>query len=234
MNMIKRIVESRRLILAWQPQREIDKTRTRRAVGEILRLDNGQFSFNYLVNTDDYNIARKVGLEHYNPFLEEKSYTGSFVLDSFSNRLPPRSRRDFVKYLEFLCIPPDATLSDFSLLGYSGGYLPSDNFSIVNTFDGIAGDCQFLIDVAGFRYYRELLGQIGLGVEVEICLEPNNEWDKKAIMFKIKGKKVGNVNRLMLPAFHRWLKNKNVRAVVKWIEGSYEKPRLFVFVSISR
>lgn len=232
MNYIQNIIEPNRLFLAWQPRREIDETRTRRAIGELFKRD-GNVVFRYMVEADDYRKAIEFGLEPYIPFVDQTREYVSSVVDIFSQRLPPRSRRDFSLYLESLCIRHGQEISDFSLLGYSGAVLPSDSFSIVNTFEGINTNCQFLLEIAGFRYYSDQLGNIGIGTKVEILAEPDNIYDSYAIKLAVNGQKIGNINRLMLPAFHRWLSAKNIDIVVERIEGNIDRVRVFVFVSVS-
>ncbi len=231
MNYIQDIIEPERLLLAWQPPREIDKTRTRRAIGELFKRD-GNIVFRYLVGTDDYKKAIEFGFDHYIPFTDSKKEYVDSVVDVFSQRLPPRSRKDFGIYLESLCIRSDSEISNFSLLGYSGAVLPSDSFSIVNTFEGVDEGCQFLLEIAGFGYYADQLSGIGIGTKIEILNEADNPYDSSAIKLAVNGQKVGNINRLMLPAFHRWLVNKHIDIVVERIEGNIERPRVFVFVAV--
>lgn len=230
-NYIEKIIEPNRLILAWQPLEKRDPTRTRRAIGEILRYDDGMVSFNYLVESNDYKKALEVGLEQYFPFTDRILYTKT-VVETFSKRLPSRKRKDFKKFLESIRIKPDVVISDLALLGYSGATLPSDSFSIVNTFDGI-GYCQLLAEVAGVRYYSKMFLHIGLGNTVELIPEPSNEFDSQAIRVEINGGKIGYINRLMTPIFHDWLRHRTVTACIEKIEGSIERPRVFLFVSVS-
>ena len=64
--------------------------------------------------------------------------------------------------------------------------------------------------------------------KAEVCPEPDNKFDSNAIKLAINGKKIGNVNRLMLSTFHRWLSTGTVEAVIERIEGTAERPRVFV------
>jgi len=234
---IEQIIEPKKLILAWQPLQKIDESRTRRAVGEIKKHEDGTISFKYLTETKDYQEAIKVGLEYYSPFLKKIEYYNSIV-ETFAKRLPPRKRKDFHKFLRSIRIMPDAEISDLSLLGYSGAILPSDSFSIVNTFEGVDGHCQLLLEVAGFRYYSGeesgmFLHNLGIGDIVELVPEPTNKYDGRAIKLVFSGKTIGYVNRLMAPTFNRWLKNRTVQACIEKVEGTADRPRIFLFITIS-
>jgi hypothetical protein len=96
-------------------------------------------------------IAQKNGFEPY-PTFPDIELVYDNVIDAFMRRLPPRKRGDFTKYLEGLRLLPNASLRDFTLLGYSGAKPPSDGFSIIHPFNNIDSCCELLLKVAGFRH----------------------------------------------------------------------------------
>lgn len=243
--LIRQIIEPRKLFLVWQPHDSVSPSRTRRVVGELIRKDSGNITFNY-IHGEDLKIAIGEGFLGYGLFNDFKKVYEDNVMDEFVRRLPQRKRKDFDHYLLSLRIPPKTEISYFALLGYSGATLPSDSFSIVNTFEGVEGGCQFLHEIAGFRYHMKVEGvlskrestgniflHIGIGDKVDLVPEPDNEYDSDAIRIGHDGRKLGYINRLMTPAFHRWLSTRNVTATIEKVLGSIERPRVFLFVEIS-
>lgn len=243
--LIKHIIEPAKLFLVWQPHESVSPSRTRRVVGQLTREDSGRITFNYL-HGEDLDIAINEGFIGYGLFNDYKQIYTENVMDEFIRRLPPRKRKDFNHYLLSLRIPPKTEISDFALLGYSGATLPSDSFSILNTFEGVEGGCQFLHEIAGFRYHMKTEGMIskektsgniflhiGIGDKVDLVPEPDNEYDSRAIRIDHNGRKLGYINRLMTSAFHRWITTKSVTATIEKVLGRIERPRVFLFVDVS-
>lgn len=243
MNFIKEIIEPKTLFLVWQPSKAQDSSRTRRIVGRLERGDDGVVRFNY-ERGDDLEIAMKLGLEKYGPFEDLDIIYDEGVMDVFLRRLPNRKRNDFPEFLTSIRIFPFdkyynlVDISDFALLGYSGGYLPQDSFSIINRYDDVEGKCQLLEEIAGFRYYIDttkanIFMEIALGDEVSLEPEPNNDFDSNAVMVKFLGKKIGNINRVISPTFRRWLNERRVTAIIEKVVGTVERPRVILFVNVS-
>ena len=229
MNFIRHIIEPKRLLLAWQAA---NGDRTRRLVGELTRTEDN-VELRYLEDSKDFHEAVKNGFVGYQAFPRAKRVYTKGVVEAFIRRLPPRSRPDFNKYLESLRIPADTRISDFALLGYSGARLPSDWFALVHPFDDAKGPCEFLTEVAGFRYYEGMNMNLSTGIEVSLKPEPENPYDPMAIMVLINDKRIGYIGRGQLEAFQKWLQGNIINAVIEKISGPFERPIVMLFVTIS-
>lgn len=231
---IEHIVEPRRLLLAWQAPE--GKLRTRYNVAELVRPDienDESVVLRYLRDSEDFRKATELGFEGHPAFKKvDKEYSDG-VVDAFMRRLPPRTRTDFSKYLELLCIRPNTKISNFALLGYSGAKLPSDGFSIVHPFDEVNGPCEFLMEVAGFRYVTNVkVSDIRVGAPVSFEEESDNKVDRRAVRIVLDGKRIGYVNRGQLDAFHRWLSGHRLQGTIERTNGTIDRPIVYVFVKV--
>jgi len=232
MHWITRVREPSRLALAWQAPDGPYSDRKRRAVAEVVRGEGTELRFSYLTGTKDFEEAIKLGFEGYPAFkLSVKDHTQG-VLPALMRRLPPRTRTDFEIYREALRIDPTVSVSDFALLAASEAKLPSDGFSLVDTFDDLRAPAQVLIDIAGYRHNDPNLTDRDVGAEVAFKPEPSNIHDPHAIIVILRGKKLGYVNTLQAKQFYRVLRNYNVRAVIERLNGKPDKPRALLYVSI--
>jgi len=230
MNFIKHIIETKKLSLIWQAPEGCDD-RARRVVGE-LRLVGGNVELRYLVDSDDYLAAKECGFQGYPAFFKTDIVHCEGVLEAFMKRLPPRKRPDFVEYLEHLGLRPDVEITDFALLGYSGARLPSDWFAIVMPFEDVSGPCEFLTEVAGFRYSEGEKSELSIGDQVTFEPEPENQHDSNAIRVIHNGINIGYIGRGQLDSFHRWLRNDQISATIEKINGRPDRPSIVLFVRV--
>lgn len=234
MKYIEHIVEPDRLLLSWQAPRG-SNNRMRMFVGEIIRTDNDA-DLRYLTNTKDFETARESGFENYPGYLIQAPVHKD-VLVSFLKRIPPRSRKDFDRFLNSLRINPGMKdqVSDFALLGYSRASLPSDEFTLIHPFSNAVPPFEFLTPVQGYEYYLDNVPYESLaeGLDVTFAPEPNNPKDSNAIRMLIQGKTIGYVCRGLLDAFHQWQEHGfRISASIERINGTPEDPKLFVFISV--
>lgn len=239
-NWLENICEPKLLILAWQAPDHL-KDRFRWAVGEVKPTSDG-FSFRYFAPGQEFESRNAgktfdqivaLGYAGYAAFPVKVREHTSGVLEAFNRRLPPRGRSDFSEYMKHFKLRNYSSLSNFALLGKTEATLPSDGFSIVDPLDSSASCCDVLLEVAGFRYYANTLGDnVTIGAQVEIGPEPENKFDGNAVRFSLNGSTMGYVNRLQAPAFQQWIKKNRVTAVVERINGKIERPRVFLFVRI--
>jgi len=229
---IDHIIEPDFLWLSWQaPAAQPD--RMRRFVGKLIRRgDNADLV--YLRDSEDFRIARERGFKEY-PGLSTDVYQHPGVLPTFMKRLPPRTRTDFGRYLESIRIQPDARISDFALLGYSGAILPDDEFTLIHPFDTAIPPFEMLIPVQGYRYYQNNLpcSSVSPDMEAEFRPEPHNPHDPLAIQVYIKNALCGYVSRGLARQFIEWLaKGYHLSAVVERSNGSSDRPMMFLFVTV--
>ena len=128
----------------------------------------------------------------------------------------------------------DLTLSDLPLLGQTEAKLPTDGFSIVDPLDGSSASYDLMLEIAGFRYYVSENSPLGatVGEPLLIAAEPDNVKDPHAVQVLLGSRKIGNINRLQTQAFHRWLAERRVSAVLERLNGNAERPRGFVFIRV--
>jgi hypothetical protein len=239
MNWIEHICEPRRLILAWQASDDTGD-RFRWAVGELtpdargmaLRYFSGE-EFTRVNQGRTVEELNSLGYRGYPGFRMKDAVHSNGVLEAFMRRLPPISRSDFPEYRQHFRLKPDSKLSEFAMLGYTEGKLPSDGFSVVNPLECIGDRFELMLEVAGYRYYAKTIRPITVGEVVSFKPEPSNEHDPNAVMVCVDTHRIGYVNRLQAPAFHRWLNDRQIEAVIERVNGNTDRPRVLVFVWVT-
>lgn len=230
MNQVLHIIEPKRLLLVWQAS---DGVGIRRIIGELCRI-NDEIEFKYFHGTSDFESAQKEGFAGFPAFkIKQQKHTNG-ILDTFTKRIPPRSRTDFEKYLRKLKISPKQEISDFALLGYSEAKLPGDRFSIVHPFDDCDPPFEFLTEIAGFRHHEGMQMDLEIGESIVLDPEADNEFDSNAIRVLARGEKIGYINRVQALTFHRWLDTGHVKAVIDRKNGDTERPQVYLFVEITK
>lgn len=239
-NWIQHVVDPRRLLLAWQAPDQFGD-RFRWAVGEIRR-DNGDYSFRYFRGADFEGLNRgrteadlaAHGYRGYPVFDRRHTLHSRNAIASFLRRVPPRGRADFRDYQQQFRLKADLEISDFALLGITEAKLSSDGFSLVDPLDDVSSPRELLLEVAGYRYYRDRLPRVPVvGESVEFLPEPDNIKDHNAVQVRINQHCVGYVNRLQSTAFLQWVAQRRVAALIERINGDPDRPRVFMFVCIS-
>lgn len=230
---IEHIVEPERLLLRWQSTiPDLATKRTHWIVGELLRNNDG-VDLRYFMDDEDLMSARELNFSGH-PSFKLKMDLHEGTLDVFRRRLPPRARTDFRDYLDFFFIPRETEISDFALLGYTGAKLPSDGFSIIHPFDGIEGPCEFLTEIAGFRYYVGADENINVGRRVEFEEDPTNRFDPEAIKMLYQGRQIGYITKGHTMPMKRWLRSNRVQAEIARINGmTLGKLTAYIFVYVA-
>lgn len=229
--LIEHLVEPHRLMLYWQARES--KMRSRYLVGELVKRDNNVVLV-YALNSSELAEAKRLGFRGYPAFPMKQAEHSYQVLEAFARRLPPRSRRDFGRYLELRAIPADATISDFALLGYSGAKLPNDGFELVHPFDNPPEAFEVLIEIAGFRHESLIdVTDLQAGSNVQFVPEPENPVDASAIRIENAGRTLGYVPRGHLDMLHRMLEGgATLEGEVFRINGTSERPLVYILTRI--
>lgn len=227
MNLIEHVFSPKRLLLTWQGQ-----DRAWRVVGELTDRD-GVVSFRYLTETDDFAKARDSGFVCYPAFRKPGVIYTEGVMDSFLRRLPPRSRGDFRKFLEQWRLPVTAELSDFALLAYVGGKLPTDGFAVVWPLEEMQAPAEVLLEVAGLRYQDVEREDLAIGMPADFVREPDNPKDARAISVLVQGRRIGYVRRQQRDAVSNWLDRYHVSATLERINGTKERPVVYLFCRVT-
>lgn len=237
---IEATCEPSELILAWQPAALDAATRYRWAVGRLvaagsdmeLRYFEAGEEFQQFNGRKTFEELQKLGYIGYPAFSISKPFHSEGVKQALMRRLPPRSRSDFGAYAAQFRLRNADLLSDFALLARTEAKVPSDGFSIVDPLDAQAKHCDLLIEIAGYRHYKSATGALAVGDVVQVAAEPDNEYDPGAVAIFKDGAKIGYINRLQTTAFRSWLKHLSIHAVVERINGTDERPRVFLFVQV--
>lgn len=229
MNLIEHTFSPRRLLLTWQAP--AGRGRTRFAVGE-LRDRNGTICFRYLPQGEDYHRACELGFTGHPAFRTGGVEYTEGVMDAFLRRVPPRSRGDFDRFLKQWRLPAAAGLSDFALLAYCGAKLPTDGFSLVWPLEEVQAPGEVLLEVAGFCQQGIGAEELSAGMPVHFIAEPDNPKDERALRIDADGRGVGYVNHLQRATVAQWLERYEVNAVVEQVNGTADRPTVYVFCRV--
>lgn len=237
MNLVTNIIEPDELILVWQrSEREatdqFTKTGRRYAVGKIQRKDDN-YVFRYLRGTEDFILAQKEGFEGYPAFLISSETFETNVIEVFSRRLPNRSRTDFADYLKYFRINPTAQLSDFALLGYTGGELPHDGFGFIHPYKSSNFPVEFVIGMAGGRHYLDKVSNLKVGDPVKFVPEPENPNDRNAVMIQREGHTIGYVKKVQADTFAAWLSQREVTGQIERVNGTDSRPNVLIYGKVN-
>jgi hypothetical protein len=228
MNRLSYIREPSRLLLTWQPAESSSQPRTRRVVGEIKK-HGDEVVLRYLPETPDYQAAVECGFLGYPAFNPTSVEHRQGVMEAFSRRLPPRKREDFGDFLAKHRLPEPFPLSDLALLGYTGGALPSDGFSLVPDFPDDPGPFDYVLELAGVRHVRGLnLSSVTAGDEVQFALDRENPIDRDAVFVVHRGKPLGYVNRALRSRVAKWAANGQLSATIERLNGKPDRPLVYV------
>ncbi len=221
---IENIIEPKELYLMWKPD---DKTE-RFKVGMLQKN-----SFCY--DIDEVQRAKEKGFDRFSLFQIGKTYSNPMPI--FMSRCPPKKRTDYDKYLRAFALPTDETIEDFTLLGYTGAYLTSDNFHLMNPFTDVPPPFQFTMQVSRF-HISECAGinrENLIGKNLTIEKEPDNVSDEYALKLLLDGKEFGYIQRIQNRCFHDWLQKKwQIEITIFHVNGSSERPDAYVFVSVTQ
>lgn len=227
---ITHFVEPQRLFLAWNEQ-----GMSRHVVGELVRAENELVTLRYFPESNNFKNAEKAGFTPIPAFRRADREYSNNVMDFFMSRITSRKRSDFELYLQTLGIAPEYkdTISDFALLGYGEGRLPSDGYHVVNAYSDIDPPVEFVTEVAGLSYgsFTHRMDNITPGQKVTFCLEPHNPQDENAVRIDMNNEKLGYINRIQAPSVKRWLDHgSTIQGEVFRKNGLPSAPRIFVFL----
>ena len=229
------------LILAWQAPDEFrDEDRRRWEVGAIYQSDD-QVMFRYFGEPEfgHRNFGRTLqklrdyGFEGYPAFKFEPDRTfDKDVIETFNRRLPPKSRADFGRYLDYFSIPPEADLSAFQLLGITEARLPGDGFSLIDPLDPEMETGEVAFEIAGYRHESPDLAP-AVGQHLTLEAEPTNTWDENAVAVYIGTSRIGFVNKIQAPVVCNWLDSREIECRLLRYNGRQGAPRAYALLRIA-
>lgn len=225
--MIENSIHVNTLFLTWQSNRDRHQ---RYLVGALRKLES-VFEFSYLTETQDYSDAISQGFLGYPAFPLDKGPFTNDVMTTFMKRLPPRSRRDFKKYLVNHHLPEKFDGNDFDLIAHTGIQLPSDGFDLIPNLEEADIPFEYLMEVAGTRYHLnyEQLESIQHRSKVSLYNENENEFDCNAVALFVNQIKIGYVNKLFCQTVRK-LMEREVECYVAKRSGTIERPLIYVML----
>lgn len=230
---LNKIYTPKEIYVLWQNVSQDTRMPTGKKypVGKLIYKNENLWNLEYLDIKTPLNF---VGYLPYK-FFPNKIYED--VKATFIKRLPPKTRTDFKEFLQGYKISEECIdINDFALLAYTEGNLPGDNFSFVNPLTEIPIGGEFIISIAGFRYYSGYKEQAELiHKKVIFQKEPDNQYDKEAVKIRLSdGTTIGYVSVIQNERINYLLDNKvKIDASIVSIRGSKEKPQVLVYVKTS-
>lgn len=160
-------------------------------IGELSK--NGKYEFRY---SYEINKAIDVGFKPLVSFPDiDKPYTSEVLFPSLASRLPDKKRADID---EILLKYKLSEYNEYQLLKNSGARVPYDNFLFIDPIFPSDEKITRIFYLSGPRHYIGCQGEDCNKVDFDIVKdekvflhpEPENEYDKQAIMVKNKNDKL--------------------------------------------
>ena len=210
----------RKIYLVWQEAEHGN----RYLIGELIQMPDEKYLFRYLQG-NDLTEAQKRGFSCYPSFPDLNREYRENIIESFSMRLPSRSREDFKGFLKYWEIE-NPNISDFDLLSITGAKLPTDHFEFIDPHTE-KRPAQFLTELAGFSYYIqsgedvEELKRLQEGHLVQLVRDPANPKDNYAVKVLYNNKQVGYIKRGHARTIAEALaKGKSVSSQIKHVDAN--------------
>jgi hypothetical protein len=215
------------------------KDRRRWQVGQIERKAAGvQFRYFKGAEFEAANAGRSVEDMRLQGFVSFPAFEYSpgaifaeKVMKTFERRLPPQSRSDFARYLEYFSIRPSEAPSGLTLFALTEARLPSDGFSLVDPLDPDLTTGEVPFEIAGFRHEaKAVIPQVGQ--PLRLVPEPTNEHDANAVQVFLGDERIGYVNRIQAPVVGQWLDTRELECVVLRFNGRPGAPRAYALLRL--
>lgn len=225
------ILKVNSLLLTWKSQ---NNANSRYLVGIVKKLGDNDYSFEYAKDSTDFSEAKALGFVGYPAFKESSGIFKNDVLSTFRKRLPPRSRKDYKRFLLSHNLPENFDEDDFTLMAYTGVQLPSDGFDLIPDLSTAELPFDYITELAGTRYYLSYdeVCKLNDGDVARLEKEDGNEYDSKALAVYINEKKVGYVNRLHCEALRKLMNRSSLYLTVARKSGSVERPLIYLMLSV--
>ena len=236
MHEIKSISEFKIILISWRVPFIEGNQRRRYIVARLLR-NGDDADLEYLLGTEDFEIAAKKGFDGFKRFpISDKKHSN--VMEYFSYRLPPKKRADFDTFMKSIGLDVSLKnqISYFQLLGYSGGKLPDDTFNFHIDYSSISLPIQVYIELAGILYqndWRLNIDKIAVDDQIVLARDMQNSFDSFAVAAYWKNQRIGYIDRVQSKTFSIWIdEGRSIMAYISRKNGTSERPRLYLFVDI--
>ncbi len=182
----------RTIFIAWR-----SKSGERRYIIARIKRNVSGISFEYM---PDFDKAKKVGLDFFFGFKDEKKLNPTEIYNLLSLRVISKDRPDKNEFLKFW--EAEGVEDTFDLLGLTQGKSPTDNFEFLADF--LTEDTKkltFVTDLAGLSHLQLKSGLVKKGDILHYKQEKNNEYDKKAVAVYKGDIKVGYIKQIHTKVF---------------------------------
>jgi hypothetical protein len=198
----------------------------RHIVGVLKRNANLGVRFSYI--SQGVEIAKRDGFMPYTEFPDiEKEYTEN-VLMIFGQRIMKSERSDISDFYAFWEIDKKFKEDKFYLLAHTQGLNPADNFEFLADYYPNKG-LRFLTDLAGLTTLKLSANAVMPGDILTYKLEPENEFDEKAVKVFNGKVEVGYIKKIHSRVFYKQ-KGSILKLIVKAVEQNGIIRRIFVKV----
>lgn len=209
------------ITLVWRPGKS-----HRRIPVAIVKSNVYGTTFRYL--REGVEEAREKGFVCFPDFPDTKEIHETNVLKILAQRINDNERSDIQDYYSFWEVPKVAQKDTYRILAYTQGILPTDNFEFLADYYGVRG-VRFVSELTGLS--QNLLDNncIKEGDELDWKLEPENEYDSKAVTLYKDGQLLGHVKKIHSHVFYL-PRSKSLKVRVKKIEHNGHIKRALILI----
>ncbi len=198
----------------------------RHVVGVLKRNASLGVRFSYIQKGVD--VAKKDGFSPYTEFPDfDKEYTNN-VLEVFGQRIMKSERSDISDFYDFWEIDNKFKDDKFYLLAHTQGLNPTDNFEFLADYNPNKS-LRFLTDLASLSSLKLSADSVKPGDILTYKMEPDNEFDDKAVKVFKGDKEVGYIKKIHSRVFYKQ-KGSLLKLIVKAVEQNGIIKRIFLKV----
>ncbi|RDI56871.1 hypothetical protein [Flavobacterium glaciei] len=211
--------------LIWRP----GKGSRRISVGTIKKSASEGIRFQY--NQDGVEEAKKLGFVHYEGFPDtskDKIYTEN-VIEIFGQRLMRSERPDLQDFYDFWNIDLSKKEDKYYMLAFTQGLLPTDNFEFLAHFNPVE-NLSFVTEITNLLESQIPSDKVAVGDVLRYELEPNNQYDNKAVKVFKEDLYLGRIKLIHCIVFHKT--SKQFDLIVQGTEKNGVLKRIFVKASL--
>ncbi|MBG6061018.1 hypothetical protein IWX83_000792 [Flavobacterium sp. CG_9.1] len=211
--------------LIWRP----GKGSRRISVGTIKKSASEGIRFQY--NQDGVEEAKKLGFVHFEGFpdtTKDKIYTEN-VIEIFGQRLMRSERPDLQDFYDFWNIDLSKKEDKYYMLAFTQGLLPTDNFEFLAHFNPVE-NLSFVTEITNLLESQIPSDKVAVGDVLRYELEPNNQYDNKAVKVFKENLYLGRIKLIHCSVFHKT--SKQFELIVQGTEKNGVLKRIFVKASL--
>jgi hypothetical protein len=198
----------------------------RHIVGVLKRNATKGIRFSYIPR--GVEIAEKDGFSPYTEFPDLNKHYTENVIEVFGQRIIKSERSDILDFYDFWEIDEKYKDDKYYLLAHTQGLNPADNFEFLADYNPTK-NLRFLTDLASLSKLKLKADSVKPGDLLTYQLEPNNEYDDKAVKVFKDGQQIGYLKKIHSRVFYKQ-KGNHLKLQVKAVEQNGVIKRIFVKV----